>query len=86
MLRKLTMVMGFTGYLLPFDQRSNWARAIGVPNATGPYLANLLHGGPEFGLGGAATAKPTTELVGIVGSPARNTSSRCSTTERKDPT
>ena len=26
----LTMVMGFTGYLLPFDQRSFWATVVGV--------------------------------------------------------
>ena len=50
----LTMVMGFTGYLLPFDQRSFWATVVGV-NITGtgplvgPYLADFLRGGAEFG-------------------------------------
>ena len=50
----LTMVMGFTGYLLPFDQRSFWATVVGV-NITGtgpvvgPYLADFLRAGPEFG-------------------------------------
>jgi quinol---cytochrome c reductase cytochrome b subunit, bacillus type len=50
----LTMVMGFTGYLLPFDQRSFWATVVGV-NITGtgpiigPYLADFLYGGAEFG-------------------------------------
>jgi quinol-cytochrome oxidoreductase complex cytochrome b subunit len=49
----LTMVMGFTGYLLPFDQRSFWATVVGV-NITGtgpvvgPYLADFLRGGAEF--------------------------------------
>ena len=33
----LTMVMGFTGYLLPFDQRSFWATVVGINiNGTGP--------------------------------------------------
>ena len=49
----LTMVMGFTGYLLPFDQRSYWATIVGVNiNGTGPligpYLSDFLRGGPEF--------------------------------------
>jgi quinol-cytochrome oxidoreductase complex cytochrome b subunit len=49
----LTMVMGFTGYLLPFDQRSYWATIVGVNiNGTGPfigpYLSDFLRAGPEF--------------------------------------
>jgi quinol-cytochrome oxidoreductase complex cytochrome b subunit len=50
----LTLVMGLTGYLLPFDQRSFWATVVGV-NITGtgplvgPYLADFLRGGAEFG-------------------------------------
>ena len=33
----LTLAMGFTGYLLPFDQRSYWATVVGVNiNAGGP--------------------------------------------------
>src|SRR3954469_7361236 len=50
----LTMGMGFTGSLLPFDQRSFWATVVGV-NITGtgplvgPYLADFLRGGAEFG-------------------------------------
>ena len=49
----LTMVMGFTGYLLPFDERSYWATIVGVNiNGTGPiigpYLSDFLRGGPEF--------------------------------------
>jgi quinol-cytochrome oxidoreductase complex cytochrome b subunit len=49
----LTMFMGFTGYLLPFDQRSYWATIVGN-NITGtgpllgPYLADLLRTGTEF--------------------------------------
>jgi quinol-cytochrome oxidoreductase complex cytochrome b subunit len=50
----LTLLMGFTGYLLPFDQRSFWATVVGVNiNGTGPvlgpYLSDFLRAGPEFG-------------------------------------
>jgi ubiquinol-cytochrome c reductase cytochrome b subunit/menaquinol-cytochrome c reductase cytochrome b subunit len=50
----LTLVMGFTGYLLPFDQRAYWATIVGLNiNGTGPligpYLSDFLRGGPEFG-------------------------------------
>ena len=50
----LTMAMSFTGYLLPFDQRAFWATVVGVNiNASGPiigpYLADFLRGGSEFG-------------------------------------
>jgi menaquinol-cytochrome c reductase cytochrome b subunit len=50
----LTLVMAFTGYLLPFDQRSYWATIVGVNiNGTGPiigpYLNDFLRAGPEFG-------------------------------------
>jgi len=50
----LTFVMGLTGYLLPFDQRAFWATVVGV-NITasgpilGPYMADFLRGGAEFG-------------------------------------
>jgi menaquinol-cytochrome c reductase cytochrome b subunit len=49
----LTMAMAFTGYLLPFDQRSFWATVVGVNiNASGPivgpYLADFLRAGSEF--------------------------------------
>ncbi len=49
----LTMVMGFSGYLLPFDQRAYWATIVGVNiNGTGPligpYLSDFLRAGPEF--------------------------------------
>jgi ubiquinol-cytochrome c reductase cytochrome b subunit/menaquinol-cytochrome c reductase cytochrome b subunit len=49
----LTLAMAFTGYLLPFDQRSFWATVVGVNiNASGPivgpYLADFLRAGPEF--------------------------------------
>jgi quinol-cytochrome oxidoreductase complex cytochrome b subunit len=49
----LTLIMGFTGYLLPFDQRSYWATIVGVNiNGTGPfigpYLSDFLRAGPEF--------------------------------------
>src|SRR6201998_56368 len=54
MLLILTLVMSFTGYLLPFDQRAYWATVVGVNiNGTGPligpYLSDFLRAGPEFG-------------------------------------
>src|SRR3954462_10747508 len=50
----LTMAMSFTGYLLPFDQRSYWATIVSVNiNGTGPlvgpYLSDFLRAGPDFG-------------------------------------
>ena len=50
----LTLVMGLTGYLLPFDQRSFWATIVannitGIGPVVGPYLADFLRAGPEFG-------------------------------------
>ena len=50
----LTLMMGLTGYLLPFDQRSYWATIVGVNiNGTGPvvgpFLSDFLRGGAEFG-------------------------------------
>jgi quinol---cytochrome c reductase cytochrome b subunit, bacillus type len=49
----LTMLMSFTGYLLPFDQRSYWASIVGINlNSSGPivgpYLADFLRAGSEF--------------------------------------
>jgi quinol-cytochrome oxidoreductase complex cytochrome b subunit len=50
----LTLIMGLTGYLLPFDQRSYWATVV-ANNITatgpfvGPYLADFLRAGPEVG-------------------------------------
>jgi menaquinol-cytochrome c reductase cytochrome b subunit len=49
----LTLIMGLTGYLLPFDQRSFWATIV-ANNITatgpivGPYLADFLRAGAEF--------------------------------------
>jgi menaquinol-cytochrome c reductase cytochrome b subunit len=48
------MLMSLTGYLLPFDQRSYWATIVAVNiNGTGPlvgpFLADFLRGGSEFG-------------------------------------
>src|SRR5881409_1516925 len=50
----LTLVMSLTGYLLPFDQRSYWATIVamninGTGPFVGPYLADFLLAGPEFG-------------------------------------
>src|SRR5919106_981309 len=54
------MLMGFTGYLLPWDQTAYWATVVGINlNGTapfaGPWLAQWLAGGPE--IGGDALAK-----------------------------
>ena len=47
MLLILTMAMSFTGYLLPFDQRSYWATIVGVNiNGTGPLVGPYLVGLP----------------------------------------
>jgi menaquinol-cytochrome c reductase cytochrome b subunit len=50
----LTFVMSLTGYLLPFDQRSYWATIVaanitGTGPLAGPFLADFLRGGAEFG-------------------------------------
>jgi menaquinol-cytochrome c reductase cytochrome b subunit len=50
----LTMVMSLTGYLLPFDQRSFWATIVavnitGTGPVVGPFLADFMRGGAEFG-------------------------------------
>ena len=50
----LTLLMAFTGYLLPFDQRAYWATIVGLNiNGSGPllgpYLSDFLRGGGEFG-------------------------------------
>jgi menaquinol-cytochrome c reductase cytochrome b subunit len=47
------MLMGFTGYLLPWDQTAYWATAVGINlNGTapflGPWLAQFLANGPEI--------------------------------------
>jgi quinol-cytochrome oxidoreductase complex cytochrome b subunit len=48
------MLMGFTGYLLPWDQTAYWATVVGINlNGTapfaGPWLAEFLATGPEIG-------------------------------------
>jgi menaquinol-cytochrome c reductase cytochrome b subunit len=47
------MLMGFTGYLLPWDQTAYWATVVGINlNGTapflGPWLAGFLASGPEI--------------------------------------
>ncbi len=69
----LTMVMGLTGYLLPFDQRSYWATIVGINiNGTGPivgpYLADFLRAGPEFG----ATTLPRFYAIHMLLVPGRS--------------
>jgi quinol-cytochrome oxidoreductase complex cytochrome b subunit len=49
----LTMVMAFTGYVLPFNMRAYWATNVGVDLSSsapilGPYVADFLRGGSEF--------------------------------------
>jgi menaquinol-cytochrome c reductase cytochrome b subunit len=46
--------MGFTGYLLPWDQTAYWATVVGINlNGTapfaGPWLSQFLASGPEIG-------------------------------------
>ena len=48
----LTLAFGFTGYLLPWDQKAFWATVIGTNMAgstplIGTFFAGLLRGGPE---------------------------------------
>ncbi|MCE5311644.1 MAG: cytochrome b N-terminal domain-containing protein [Nitrospiraceae bacterium] len=48
----LAMGSGFTGYLLPWDQRAYWATEVGTSMAgtvpfIGEYLLHLVRGGPE---------------------------------------
>ncbi|MDP1858064.1 MAG: cytochrome b N-terminal domain-containing protein [Gemmatimonadaceae bacterium] len=50
----LVMGFGFTGYLLPWDQKAYWATQVGTSMAgtmpfVGAMLAGLLRGGPELG-------------------------------------
>ncbi len=49
----LMMGMGFTGYLLVWDNRAFWATVVGINiNGTapflGPYILDFLRGGPEY--------------------------------------
>ena len=50
----MTMFMGLTGYLLVWDQKAYWATVVAV-NITasapilGPYVADIMRAGPEFG-------------------------------------
>ena len=50
----MTLGFGFTGYLLPWDQKAYWATNVGINIAgvspvIGPFIANFLRGGPELG-------------------------------------
>ncbi len=50
----LALCFGFTGYLLPWDQRAYWATTVGTEVAhslpwVGPAIANLLRGGDAVG-------------------------------------
>jgi menaquinol-cytochrome c reductase cytochrome b subunit len=50
----LGMMMGFTGYLLPWDQTAYWATVVGVNLQgtgpfLGPFLVPVLQGGHEIG-------------------------------------
>lgn len=49
----LTFAFGFTGYLLPWDQRAYWATVVGteigaVPPLIGGFIKDLMLGGPEI--------------------------------------
>lgn len=50
----LTLAFGFTGYLLPWDQKGYWATRVGTEIAgsvplIGPAIANLMRGGATLG-------------------------------------
>ena len=50
----MVLAFGFTGYLLPWDQKAYWATNVGINMAdsvplVGPLIADLLRGGPELG-------------------------------------
>jgi quinol-cytochrome oxidoreductase complex cytochrome b subunit len=50
----LVLGFGFTGYLLPWDQKAYWATNVGLNIVStvpfvGPFIANLLRGGPQLG-------------------------------------
>jgi quinol-cytochrome oxidoreductase complex cytochrome b subunit len=50
----IVLAFGFTGYLLPWDQKAYWATSVGINMAgsvpvVGPFLADLLRGGPTVG-------------------------------------
>jgi cytochrome b6 len=50
----LTLSFGFTGYLLPWDQRAYWATTIGTQIAesvpvVGKYVAYVMRGGDAIG-------------------------------------
>jgi quinol-cytochrome oxidoreductase complex cytochrome b subunit len=48
----MTLAFGFTGYLLPWDQKAYWATVVGTnmlasAPLAGPHLAAFVRGGPE---------------------------------------
>jgi len=48
-----TLGMGFTGYLLPWNQRAYWATTVGTQIAgtvplIGPFMTSVLRGGPDL--------------------------------------
>lgn len=48
-----TVGMGFTGYLLPWNQRAYWATTVGTQIAgsapfVGPFILSVLRGGPDL--------------------------------------
>jgi len=51
----LVMGFGFTGYLLPWDQKAYWATQVGVHIAgqvpiAGPYITKVMQGGDQLGV------------------------------------
>jgi quinol-cytochrome oxidoreductase complex cytochrome b subunit len=50
----ITLFFGFSGYLLPWDQRAYWATTVGTQIAAavpliGGYIADFMRGGPDLG-------------------------------------
>jgi ubiquinol-cytochrome c reductase cytochrome b subunit len=52
----VVMAFSFTGYLLPWDQKAYWATQVGIGMAgttplVGPFVASVLRGGTQLGVG-----------------------------------
>ena len=50
----ITIGFGFTGYLLPWDQKAYWATVVGITLAEqvpflGTFISNVMKGGTEIG-------------------------------------
>jgi quinol-cytochrome oxidoreductase complex cytochrome b subunit len=87
----VTMVFGFTGYLLPWDQRAYWATVVGteiagdVPLIGGPLLL-LLRGGAEVSGRRWLASSASTCWSSRSSSAGSSPFTSCSSTSRDSPT